>query len=150
MRILAALLLLFAASIVSLANSPSAPAGPEPAASPPAPDKQTQADADKKSAGCITCHTASDRHTMHANPAVVLGCTDCHGGNSSVEKIVGSEYGSKDEQASKDYLAAMSKAHVMPRYPMDWKTPASANPEGSYTLLNRESPAFVRFVNPSD
>ena len=150
MRILAALLLLFAASIVSLANSPSAPAGPEPAASPPAPDKQTQADADKKSAGCITCHTASDRHTMHANPAVVLGCTDCHGGNSSVEKIAGSEYGSKDEQASKDYLAAMSKAHVMPRYPMDWKTPASANPEGSYTLLNRESPAFVRFVNPSD
>ena len=150
MRILAALLLLFAASIVSLANSPSAPAGPEPAASPPAPDKQTQADADKKSAGCITCHTASDRHTMHANPAVVLGCTDCHGGNSSVEKIAGSEYGSKDELASKDYLAAMSKAHVMPRYPMDWKTPASANPEGSYTLLNRESPAFVRFVNPSD
>ena len=150
MRILAAILLLFAASIVSLANSPTAPMGPEPASSPPAPDKQSQVDADKKSAGCVTCHTASDRHTMHANPAVVLGCTDCHGGNPAVEKVAGSEYNSKDDQAHKDYLSVMSKAHVQPRYPMEWKTPASANPEGSYTLLNRESPAFVRFINPSD
>ncbi len=150
MRILAVILLLFAASIVSLANSPSAPIGPEPAASPPAPEKQAQVEADKKSSGCVTCHTASDRHTMHANPAVVLGCTDCHGGNAAIEKVAGSEYGSKDEQAGKDYLGAMSKAHVLPRYPMEWKTPASGNPEGTYTLLNRESPAFVRFINPSD
>ena len=150
MRILAALLLLFAASIVSLANSPSVPTGADPASSPPAPEQQTQGDAEQKSAGCMTCHTASDRHTMHTNPAVVLGCTDCHGGNAVVEKVAGSVYGSNDVTANKNYLSAMSQAHVMPRFPMDWKTPASANPAGSYTLLNRESPAFVRFVNPSD
>ena len=150
MRILAVILLLFAASIVSLANSPPASTGPDPVASPPAPEKQTQVDADKKSAGCITCHTASDRHTMHANPAVVLGCTDCHGGNANIEKVAGSEYGSKDAQSNNDYLSAMSRAHILPRYPMEWKTPASGNPERTYTLLNRESPAFVRFINPSD
>ena len=130
MRILAALLLLFAASIVSLANSPSVPMGPEPEASPPAPEKQSQADADKKSAGCVTCHTASDRHTMHANPAVVLGCTDCHGGNATIEKITGSEYDSKDEKAHRDYLSAMSKAHVLPRYP-DLTWPSDMYLEGS-------------------
>ncbi|MDP2241610.1 MAG: hypothetical protein Q8K18_15815 [Burkholderiales bacterium] len=143
MRILFATLFLLTASILSLANGP-APLQP---ASPPAPEKQSQADADRQSAGCITCHTASDRHTMHANPAVVLGCADCHGGNATVEKPAGSEYGGKDNKA---YLNAMSKAHVMPGFPMEWNTPASANPERSYTLLNRESPAFVRFINPSD
>ena len=147
MRILFALLLLLAASVISIASSPTHVAGSDTPASPPAPAKQSVADADHKSAGCITCHTASDRHTMHANPAVVLGCTDCHGGDSKVEKLAGSEYGGND---AKEYLVAMSKAHVMPRYPLEWNTPASANPEGSYTLLNRESPVFVRFINPSD
>jgi hypothetical protein len=148
MRVLLVTLMLLAVSVISLANSPShdRPAHEEPA-SPPAPAKQSLADADKKSAGCVTCHTASDRHTMHANPAVILGCTDCHGGNSTVKRVPGSEYAGTDNKA---YLEAMSKAHVMPRFPMDWNTPASANPEGSYTLLNRESPVFVRFVNPSD
>jgi hypothetical protein len=147
MRALFVILLLLAASIVSFADS-SAPAhGPDAPASPPAPAKQSAAEADAKSAGCMTCHTATDRHTMHANPAVVLGCTDCHGGDAKVERAAGSEYNGKDDKA---YLEAMSKAHVLPRYPMDWKTPASANPEISYTLLNRENPAFVRFINPSD
>lgn len=143
MRTVFAALLLLAASTAGFANAPA----PEEPASPPAPEKQTLADADRKSAGCISCHTASDRHTMHANPAVVLGCTDCHGGNTTVGKPAGSEYGGKDDKV---YVAAMTKAHVMPRFPTDWKTPASANPEGSYALLNRERPAFVRFVNPSD
>ncbi len=143
MRVLLAILLLIAASIGSLANAPVA----EEAMSPPAPEKQTWREVNLKSQGCITCHTASDRHTMHANPAVVLGCTDCHGGNATVERTAGSEY---NGQGGKEYLAAMNKAHVLPRFPLEWNTPASANPERSYTLLNRESPAFVRFVNPSD
>ena len=80
MRALIVILLLLAASIVTFADS-SAPAhGPDAPASPPAPAKQTLVEADAKSQGCVTCHTASDRHTMRANPAVVLGCTDCHGG----------------------------------------------------------------------
>ncbi len=143
MRILALALLLLAASLVSLAHT----SPPGEAVSPPAPERQTQDDADKKSAGCVTCHTASDRHTMHANPAVVLGCTDCHGGNVNVTRPDGSAYHGKDHQ---QYLGAMGKAHVAPRFPLEWNTPASANPQGSYTLLNRESPAFVRFINPSD
>src|SRR5688572_21998858 len=51
---------------------------------PPAPAFQSWADADAKSAGCVTCHTASDRKTMHASEGVVLGCTDCHGGDATV------------------------------------------------------------------
>jgi len=142
MRAFVVTLVLLAASIASLANAPS-----EGEATQPAPAKQTLLEAAAKSKGCISCHTASDRHTMHANPAVVLGCTDCHGGNASIEKTAGSEYGGS---AAKEYLAAIGRAHVMPKFPMNWQTPASANPQRSYTLLNRESPAFVRFMNPSD
>ena len=52
---------------------------------PPAPQRQTAAEAHARSAGCMSCHSATDRHTMHQNPAVVLGCTDCHGGDAKVE-----------------------------------------------------------------
>src|SRR5678816_4955987 len=45
---------------------------------------QSQADADRKSAGCITCHTATDSATMHSTGTVRLGCTDCHGGNPEI------------------------------------------------------------------
>ncbi|HPN80715.1 hypothetical protein, partial [Dokdonella sp.] len=45
---------------------------------PNAPAFQTWDQADEKSRGCISCHTESDRKTMHASSAVVLGCTDCH------------------------------------------------------------------------
>ena len=38
---------------------------------PPAPAFQTWEQADAKSAGCVSCHTASDRKTMHASPAAV-------------------------------------------------------------------------------
>jgi hypothetical protein len=37
---------------------------------------------------------------------------------------------------------------VQPRFPHAWRT--SANPENSYTLLLKESPEFVRFINPGD
>ena len=33
--------------------------------------------------------------------------------------------------------------------PESWHFPSSANPQRSYTLLNREAPEFVRFINPS-
>jgi len=142
MRTLVAAIGLAAASLVGLAYAP-----PEIVPGAPAPASQRDEDAEAKSRGCVSCHTASDRHTMHANPAVVLGCVDCHGGNPSVARSHGSEYNGSGHD---DYLAAMSRAHVMPKFPVLWKSPASANPVRSYTLLNRESPAFVRFVNPSD
>src|SRR5216684_6739419 len=41
---------------------------------------QTQAEADTKSIGCLQCHQGVE--PMHkAEQNVVLGCTDCHGGN---------------------------------------------------------------------
>ncbi len=114
---------------------------------PPAPERQSVMDADRKSSGCVTCHTTTDRHTMHANPGVVLGCTDCHGGDFKVVRPENTEYrGSGKEQ----YTAAMNRAHISPRFPKAWNFPSSANPEISYTLLNREAKEFIRFINPGD
>ena len=102
---------------------------------PPAPATQNPQIAEFKSFGCVTCHSATDASSMHNSPSVVLGCTDCHGGNSTIRE------GDTD---------ARDRAHVAPRYPESWHYPSSANPERSYTLLNIESPEFIRFVNPSD
>ncbi|MGH8482308.1 MAG: hypothetical protein ACRES8_07600, partial [Nevskiaceae bacterium] len=111
------------------------------AEAPPAPRTQTQDEANAKSAGCGTCHSATDRRTMHTSRAVVLGCTDCHGGNANVvaPKVL------PDHPA---YQAAMRAAHVLPRHPERW--PGSRNPESSYAQLNDESAEFVRFINPGD
>jgi len=111
---------------------------------PPAPKSQTEAEAAAKSAGCLTCHTASDEPTMHATKAVVLGCTDCHGGNPTVTAPA------TLARSDTAYAKLRDTAHVLPRFPEAWHFPSSANPKRSYTLLNREAPEFVRFVNPSD
>src|SRR5690349_10353505 len=87
----------------------------------PAPRTQTQAEADVKSSGCVSCHTESDAHTMHRSPAVVLGCVDCHGGNPSVRAAAGLR------QNTRDYFLLQSRAHVLPRYPASWHFPSSAN-----------------------
>ncbi len=87
---------------------------------------QGMAEAQAKSTGCITCHQGS--HDPHGKDTVVLGCVDCHGGNPNV--------------------ADKARAHVGPRFADIWRS--SANPTRSYTLLNHESPEFVRFVNPGD
>lgn len=112
---------------------------------PPAPAQQSAQSVDAKSAGCLTCHEGTDSKTMHSNPAVKLGCTDCHGGNAREEKPA-----SAHSLADSAYRASMESAHVLPLYPESWNYPSSANPERTYTLLNRESPEFTRFVNPSD
>jgi hypothetical protein len=115
--------------------------------------RQTKEQALAKSAGCQTCHQMPaskpgpglfDDPDMHVADARV-GCTDCHGGNASVTMPEGSK-GERPWDSA--YLAAMGSAHVRPRYPAEWAS--SANPERSFTLLNREDPAFVRFVNPGD
>ena len=118
------------------------------ASAPPAPARQTTADAEDKSAGCESCHlhygSGADHRTMHANPGVVLGCTDCHGGNAKTVRPPDSDPG--DARFTK----AMSLAHVLPRDPFHWSYPSSANPPSSFTKLNRESPQFIRFINPGD
>ncbi|MDB6015961.1 MAG: hypothetical protein JWR19_450, partial [Pedosphaera sp.] len=90
---------------------------------------QTLSQAHAKSAGCLECHTSIDQHTMHSSPNVVLGCTDCHGGNPTPG-------------------LTQRKAHVEPRNPIFWQS--SANPSDSSVLLNHESPEFIQFVNPGD
>lgn len=88
--------------------------------------RQTKAEADIKSAGCIQCH----QHTgdPHEKGTVNLGCIDCHGGEASA--------------------TTKEAAHIHPRFPDAWRS--SANPVRSYTLLNHETPEFIRFVNPGD
>lgn len=96
-------------------------------------------EATRKSVGCLDCHHGIE--DMHNN-VINLGCTDCHGGNADVRLAGGAAKGSGP------YTDAEYKAHVHPRFPDLWKT--SANPEDSYALLNRESPDYIKFVNPGD
>ena len=112
-------------------------------ASPPAMKGESPATARERSEGCQSCHLQSDQVTMHASTAVVLGCTDCHGGNASV-----SAAGIRRDSAQ--YAEKMKAAHVLPLDLKAWNYPSSAKPQRTYTLLNKESPAFVRFMNPSD
>ena len=111
---------------------------------PPAPITQSVVAMSAKSEGCYSCHIKTDAPTMHVSTAVRLGCTDCHGGNP---KIVGNPSLSRDDPA---YAAARDQAHVLPRFPHGWNYPSSANPKRGYTLMNREAPEFIRFVNPGD
>lgn len=144
-------LLLAAAAMTFGARSTIAAEGEKPVerdysrvTAPPAPQTQTAAQVMAKSDGCYSCHVRTDAPTMHATPAVQLGCTDCHGGDASVR---GNSELAHDDPA---YVAARDMAHVLPRFPESWHFPSSANPKRSYTLLNREGPEFLRFVNPSD
>lgn len=94
-------------------------------------ETQSQQQADAKSSGCLSCHQGIG--DMHESDAVRLGCVDCHGGNAAA--------------------TTKEAAHVSPRFPERWQRdgkPTAANPERTYTLLNFESPDFVRFINPGD
>jgi len=110
---------------------------------PPAPREQSEAEMMAKSQGCYSCHVRTDRPTMHATPAVRLGCTDCHGGDA---REVGDPKLGYDDPHNK---AVMQRAHPQPTLPGAWGG-TSANPKRSYTLLNKEAPEYIRFVNPSD
>jgi hypothetical protein len=102
--------------------------------------RQTSEQAAVKSHGCLSCHDGIE--PMHLSPAVKLGCTDCHGGDAGAVFVEGG-----------DAEAIKRAAHVEPRHPERWSREgkrSAANPVRSYTLLNDESPEFVRFVNPGD
>jgi hypothetical protein len=103
---------------------------------------QSQEQAVRQSSGCISCHTSTDEPTMHPTKTVFLGCTDCHGGNSSISVVSGAL------PNSTQYNAAKEKAHVQPRDP-SFKD-RSALPERTYTRWLKESPEFIKFVNPGD
>ena len=119
---------------------------------PPAPALQTRADADKKCAGCMSCHTKTDSASMHQSEGVVLGCVDCHGGDATVFKPEGAEYhrepvhfphhveahhaeeGEHHDAKHDDhgYTEAMEHAHVDPTLPLTWDYLKSKNPHASY------------------
>ena len=103
---------------------------------------QSQDEADRKSIGCITCHSSSDEPTMHPSKAVHLGCTDCHGGNSTTALA------SSAKSGSPEYIAIKEKAHVQPRDPL-FKN-RSAIPERVYTKWLNEPAEYIKFVNPGD
>jgi hypothetical protein len=103
---------------------------------------QTQEEADRKSAGCRSCHTKTDSQTMHTSPAVRLGCTDCHGGNSDIRVSNGLS------AQSPEYITARNQAHLQPRVlsnKLDGALPVRA-----YTAWLRENPDYIRFINPGD
>jgi hypothetical protein len=103
---------------------------------------QTQADADAKSTGCVTCHVSVDEPTMHPTRTVRLGCTDCHGGDATAAVAPGTP---KD---SAIYAQMKMKAHPQPREPEFAR--GSANAQRAYTAWLRESYEYVRFANPGD
>jgi hypothetical protein len=103
---------------------------------------QSQEEADRKSSGCISCHTSTDEPTMHPARTVHIGCTDCHGGNASISIAAGFAANSPE------YNSAKEKAHVQPRDP-SFKN-RSALPERAYTKWLAESADYVKFVNPGD
>jgi hypothetical protein len=109
---------------------------------PPAPEFQTQSEADFKSEGCVSCHEPMDKKTMHRSTAVVLGCTDCHGGNSRAIRTPDLAMDTPEYDRIKDL------GHVPASKPDAWHGPA--NPVRSYTLLNIEAYQYVRFNNPGD
>jgi len=39
---------------------------------------QSREEAERKSAGCFSCHSPMDEATMHPTKTVQLCCTDCH------------------------------------------------------------------------
>ncbi|HEX4545652.1 MAG TPA: hypothetical protein VH110_04780 [Candidatus Acidoferrum sp.] len=103
---------------------------------------QSHEEADRKSTGCISCHTSTDEATMHSTRTVQLGCTDCHGGNSSISVAPGAA------PKALEYISAKEKAHVQPR-DASFKD-RSALPERTYTKWLKESPEYIQFVNPGD
>jgi hypothetical protein len=103
---------------------------------------QSQEEEMAKSTGCISCHTATDEATMHPSKGVHLGCTDCHGGNNSVAVAAGVA------PSSPAYQGAKEKAHVQPRD--SFFKNRTTLPEGAYTKWLKESPEFVKFINPGD
>lgn len=110
-----------------ISQSPHGPASGTPAHAMGA--QATQAPASSAdpapSGGCVSCHiSARDPHPVQQK----LGCVDCHGGNG--------------------LATVKEQAHPRPNFPELWQT--AANPHESYTLLNRESWDWIRFVNPSD
>src|SRR5262249_15819869 len=103
---------------------------------------QSVEEANRKSRGCVTCHSPMDEPTMHPTKTVKLGCTDCHGGDSTASIAPGTA------QNSPEYRGAKEKAHVQPRDPVFRNR--GALPERAFAKWLQEPAEYVKFVNPGD
>ncbi len=136
------------------APAQGAPAADKPAEKPapkgPFDSAQKQEEADRKSAGCVSCHTfdkEAEPYSMHPLGPNNIGCADCHGGDFSVMKPEGTDRGNKS------FDDAKKAAHVHPKNPGWWERDgdySSANPVRLYAKMNQESIEFIQFVNPGD
>src|ERR1700722_15878627 len=139
------ILLAGACAMLGFGAHPVAAAGQEAAPGQVAqPDllEQSQAEADRKSSGCVSCHTTTDSATMHQTGTVRLGCVDCHTGDPTVTVPAGSAAGSAT------YDQAKSKAHPHAKFAEDARS--SGNPVRPYTRWLKEEPQYIQFVNPGD
>jgi hypothetical protein len=131
-------------ALASILAAAAFDAPPDGAAAPAAPAASAPSAA--KDRGCLSCHVgAADMHPT----ARGLACVDCHGGGTNPDALRPADA----KEGSREYEAAKELAHVAPRDPGAWYQAGrskSANPERTYTKLLRESPEFVRFVNPGD
>ena len=106
-------------------------------------NQQGEGQVDAKSAGCQQCHQGS--HDPHYKKTVHLGCTDCHGGNLHLDAATVEQCKPGAPEAGRTRGCPAAPPTLNPGV---WRT--SANPIRSHTLLNHESPDFIRFVNPGD
>ena len=103
---------------------------------------QSQADVDRKSAGCVSCHVKTDEPSMHPTRTVRLGCVDCHGGDATAILTPGTS------NNTAEYEQLKNRAHPQPDDPA--LKDVSANPQRLYAQWLHENYAYVRFVNPGD
>ncbi len=94
-----------------------------------------------RNAGCMSCHTQTDSISMHPTETVHIACTDCHGGNGDIRVAQGAA------ASSKEYQDAKNKAHILSR---EIKLENGAAPVRAYADWLKESPEYIRFVNPGD
>src|SRR5262249_14482236 len=90
--------------------------------------KQPKEAAECRRSGCVK--RPEGVRDMHFKQTLHIGCTDCHGGDAQ-----------KDcpDPGSTRYCPAAPPT----KNPSSWRS--SANPVRSYTLLNHESPDYIRF-----
>ena len=102
--------------------------------------RETAEQARLASVGCMSCHTGIEHPNMHAEDTVVLGCTDCHGGNAEIT--------STHRPGTDEYAEEEQKAHVQPLFPEDLAQ--GGHPVRPYVRWLKESYEFVKFSDPGD
>ena len=116
--------------------------GQQPRAMQASPQGQSQAEVERKNAGCVSCHTSTDEPTMHPTRTVRLACIDCHGGDSTISVASGMA------PNSEKYREAEEKAHPKSALPEFART--SANLVRPATKWLKENYDYIRFINPGD